>query len=228
MQGNKKLNLLPMDVKNKYDNRYMIYVSSVVCSILALVLAVMYCNIGILNFSIKNLQNENAQYTSQQSKIEGLQKVIAENKKFIESYSNSNFPFYQFMNALESYRPYNLTIISVDSVDRLANEGEQEVKTEGETVEPTASPTPNKKDAEDTSKALPKLEYVKDLSDEKIVLRGYGESQEAISNYINSLSHLPYIADTQVSAIEQHKINEMDVNLFEVILIGKRGADFEN
>ena len=124
-----------------------------------------------------------------------------------------------------------------DSEDRLINEGVQEKKqTENaedtkkaeKTDESEEKPeTENAdKDAEkqayqtDEKAAKPEIKYTEDLSGQRIVIRGYGGKQESISNFIYDIAHLSYINNAEITAIEEHKIENGVYNIFEITVTG--------
>ncbi|MCK9479997.1 MAG: hypothetical protein M0R40_10955, partial [Firmicutes bacterium] len=61
MQGNKKLNLLPLSVKNKYINKYLIYAASLVCGICILALLAQYIGMAFLQYDIKKIGKANTE-----------------------------------------------------------------------------------------------------------------------------------------------------------------------
>jgi len=218
MQTSKKLNLLPQKLKNKYLNRYFIYGTATVCGIVVLALLFLYGNMAVLSYQIHGLQNENAAYNTEKSKIEDLQNKISGHKKLIETYESGKFPFIRFVQDLELYRPFGVCLLSVDSTDRLINKGASEKET-GQKQQ-TAEEKPQGEKEEKAEVNLPKVEYIKDLSGEKLIIRGYSSSQEAVSKFIYDVSHLSYITNSQITAIEQHNMDGNPVNFFEFIVTG--------
>ena len=67
---------------------------------------------------------------------------------------------------------------------------------------------------------VPKIEYKEDLSGREIVIRGFGNNQESISKYIYDITHLPYLSNAEITAIEEHKIENGIYNIFEIKVTG--------
>ena len=97
---------------------------------------------------------------------------------------------------------------------KVTSESEGEVEIDfTDTEKPEETPEPET--AEETTPG-----YTKDLAGEVITIRGYGDTQEDISHYIYSLSNLAYIQNAEVTAIEEHKMENGTYNIFEVKLTG--------
>lgn len=236
MNGKKKLNLLPEEVKNKYFKKYVIYAFGIVGALCAVVLMVQYINIGILNWQIKSITQENNKYNAVKKEIAELDKSIAEYEEFIKLYDNECFPFAQFMYDLETYRPESVAIISVDTPDRLIGIEETEEKKDEKTENPDAEKKPDDESKEDkeqpdkkesTEKELKPSEtetgktgYKSDMANQQIIIRGFGKNQEDISNYIYRVSKLSYIKSAKITAIEEHRIEDGVYNIFEVVVVG--------
>ena len=223
MQGYKKLNLLPIAVKNKYANKYLLYAASLICGICILAISIQYINIGILSYDIQEIGKENAKYNEEKSKIEGLTNLIQQQKEFLQEHENGGFPFSSFMREL--YRPHTVSILSVDSRDRLVNEGASEnaETTSGETKVEEGKNTDVEVNPEKSAEPEPdeiKIAYTKDLAGEEIVIRGYGQNSEDISKFIYDISRLSYIASAKITAIEQHTLNDAAESIFEITVIG--------
>lgn len=228
MKGNKKVNLLPVEIKNKYINKYLIYAAAAICGAFVIALSVQYINIGVLSHSIHTMQQKNERFNEEKSKMEQLQKKITEHREFLDSYRDGKFPFSDFMRDLELSRPYSVSIISVDSKDRLVNEGvpekkeeieQKEEKTEPEETENTEN-TDNPEESEQPKEPEAKIEYQKDLADEEITVRGYGTNQEDISKFIYAITNLGYIKSAKITAIEQRELEGNLVNIFEISVVG--------
>lgn len=224
MQEYKKLNLLPLSVKYKYANKYLIYAASLICGICILALSIQYINICILSYDIQKIEKANAKYNEEKAKIEGLQNIINGHKAFLQDYENGGFPFSLFMHDIELYKTNTVSIISIDSRDRLINEGAVET----EKSPSNDSDTKEKKEQSEEGQAKEpagetntiKPEYVKDLSGAEIVIRGYGQNSEDISKFIYNISRLNYITSAKITAIEQHILNDEAESIFEITVIG--------
>lgn len=198
------------------------------------ILMVQYINIGILNWQIKSITNENNKYIEVKQQIAELDKSIAEYEDFIRLYGNDCFPFSKFMYDLETYRPESVAIISVDTPDRLV-----EIKDEKEDKEDTdenadskteekseknekVENSDKKKNEEKESKPteIHKPGFTTDLSNQQLIIRGFGKNQADISNYIYRISELSYIKSAKITAIEEHKIEDGIYNIFEVVVVG--------
>ena len=226
MNEKKKLNLLPLEAKNKYANKYLKLTAAVVAGFFILLLLIQYCQIGILSIQTNKILADNQKYNKEQQTIKDLKESIANYEAFLKDYENDCFPFSLFMYDLEAHRPSDVYIISVDSSERLINEGVQE-KTEEVKEKSKEKTEENKKESEDeksegkTEEELkPKIEYTEDLSGREIVIRGFGNNQESISKFIYDITHLSYISNAEITAIEEHKIENGIYNIFEIKVTG--------
>ena len=209
MKERKKLNLLPQEVKDKYANKYILCVTAAVSAVLVLTLIWQYASMG--------------------SDVDGY-------KAFMAAYGDGCFPFSRFMRDMETNRPDGVSIISVDSPDRLINEGENK---EPEQTEPAKEGEDNsgentgqgeEKDNENieeeqTPEGTPepvmgKIAYSSDLAGQELTIRGYGKNQDDISKFIYALSNLSYITSVKITAIEEHPMPEGTYNIFEIKIIG--------
>lgn len=219
MFGQKKINLLPIEYKNKMLNRYIIISISAVITIFVVLIVGMLINIGFLSMNINNLNKQNTEYNSIKIEIEGMEKQITENQSFINEQSKDFFDFYYFMEFLLSCKPKGLTIISVDSMDRM-------IDIEEKNVEPNVSSDTETIQSEELQKTeMPEQEilknviYDKDLSGEQLVLRGLAKSTQDISAYIYKLSQAKMISNIELSGIEEQIFNQSEkVTIFEAIL----------
>ena len=218
MNGKKKLNLLPPEIKNKDVNKSFLCAAAAVGGIFLIALAVQYIHIGMLSMQINNTIKNNELYNSEQQTLEKLKSNIKKYESFIFDYESGCFPLSEFMDDLESIRPPDVFIISVDSSERLINEG---INDNPETVKKKADTSEDDEaEIDEEESAKPKIEYETDISDREIVVRGYGDNQASISQFIYDLSLLPYINKIKITAIEEHKIENGIYNIFEIIITG--------
>lgn len=217
MIGKKKLNLLPQEVKNKYANRYIKYAVSVLGGICILLLMIQYIHIGVLTLQINSIVKNNEMYQKEQEIIETLKGNIENYKAFMTDYENKCFPLSSFMYDLEACRPSDLFIISVDSADRLVNEGANEKTSE---TDENKEAEDNKSKEQSETDTLPEIAYKHDLSGEEITIRGYSANQESLSNFIYDITHFPYIGSARITGIEEHKIEDGVYNIFEIVVTG--------
>ena len=230
MNEKKKLNLLPPETKNKYENKYLKITAATVFGFLIMLLSIQYCHMGILNLQTNKILAENQKYNQEKETIKNLKENIANYESFMKDYENDCFPFSLFMYDLEAHRPSDVYIISMDSSERLINEGVQEENTEKNTPKENdkdKTETEKSEDTADESKAqtddkavTPKIEYIEDLSGREIVVRGFGKNQETISKFIYDITHLPYLTNAEITAIEEHKIENGIYNIFEIKVTG--------
>ena len=226
MNEKKKLNLLPPEAKNKYANKYLKFTAAVVAGFFILLLLIQYCQIGILSIQTNKILADNQKYNKEQQTIKDLKESIANYEAFLKDYENDCFPFSLFMYDLEAHRPSDVYIISVDSSERLINEGVQEEDEEKkekskEKTEEKEKESDEEKLEEKTDEELkPKIEYTEDLSGREIVIRGFGNNQESISKFIYDITHLSYISNAEITAIEEHKIENGIYNIFEIKVTG--------
>ena len=226
MNEKKKLNLLPLEAKNKYANKYLKLTAAVIAGFFILLLLIQYCQIGILSIQTNKILADNQKYNKEQQTIKDLKESIANYETFLKDYENDCFPFSLFMYDLEAHRPSDVYIISVDSSERLINEGVQEEdenkkEKSKEKTEEKEKESEDKKSEEKTEEELkPKIEYTEDLSGREIVIRGFGNNQESISKFIYDITHLSYISNAEITAIEEHKIENGIYNIFEIKVTG--------
>ena len=214
MKVSEKQNLIPAEIKEKYAKRYLAGFVILICTILVFSIVVPYVSMTIISNQISRIENENNEYNLQKKEIDVLQKEIDEYMTVIRAFEEESFPFTLFMYDLEIKRPVSVHIISVDTPDRLVNEGNVTKSEENREPEKENSETEN------AQPKAPEIKYVKDLAGQNITIRGYGENQSDISNYLHSISSLPYIARLDVVAIEEHKIEGGVYNIFEITVTG--------
>ncbi len=212
MEFNKKMNLLPQSYKNKHANKYLLLFFGGISTVLLLILMTSIINLTLVNQNIKKLLAQDKEYQSKQSTIIALQESINKKQKLIEEHEKDKFPFNSFISSITAQKPAALTIISIDSADRL-------IALENENT------TENKKDDEDTEShtTLPQKQvtYEKDLSGEKLIVRGYSKSSSAIASFVSSLSRLFYVAEAKLTAIEEHPVSGVNNKIFEMELLLK-------
>ena len=223
MKDSVKQNLIPEDVRDKYSMKYLIGFSIILAVILVISIAIPYISMGIVKSQISRIESENNEYNYTQTEIAGISAETEAYRSIIEAYHEGTFPFYQFMYDLEVLRPGTVNIISVDTQDRLVNEGASDDEKE-KTTPKEQEKEPEKKDDEDLESiedvSVPEIKYEKDLYQQSITIRGYGNSQSDISNYLHSISELSYITKINVVAIEEHKIENGIFNIFEITVEG--------
>lgn len=220
MKVNEKQNLIPEEIKEKYAKRYLAGFIILVCSILVISIAVPYVSMSIISNQIGRIENENNEYNLQKKEIDLLQNEIDEYMTVIRTFEEETFPFTLFMYDLEIMRPVSVHIISVDTPDRLVNEGAEDEKEKKPEENNEAEKEKDEEEKEITKPEAPTIKYEKDLSGQNITIRGYGASQGDISNYLHSISSLPYISRLDVVAIEEHKIEDGIYNIFEITVTG--------
>lgn len=123
MKDSVKQNLIPEDVRDKYSMKYLIGFSIILAVILVISIAIPYISMGIVKSQISRIESENNEYNYTQTEIAGISAETEAYRSIIEAYHEGTFPFYQFMYDLEVLRPGTVNIISVDTQDRLVNEG---------------------------------------------------------------------------------------------------------
>lgn len=213
MEFSKPFNLLPQSYQDKYVNRYMLFGFGSVALVLAALLAMSYIGIAVTQFSIHRLANENTQYQSKQQQIGLLTESVQKNRKIVQSNQQDTFPFYFFLQTVENEKPQGLTILSIDSAERLVQ------AMTAEQTENTGNTESIEEKTEVQETQLPELTYEKDLSGSKLVVRGYSGDPAEVASFVDSLSKLPYVASTELKAIEEHPVSETeDANIFELIL----------
>ena len=224
MNEKKKLNLLPPEAKNKYANKYLKFTAAIIAGFFILLLLIQYVQIGILTIQTNKILADNQKYNKEQETINNLKESISNYETFLKDYENDCFPFSLFMYDIEAHRPSDVSIISVDSAERLINEGiqEEEEDKKVKSKEKDEQKEINEDDAVESEETeiSPKIEYTEDLSGRVIVIRGFGKNQESISKFIYDIAHLPYLTNAEITAIEEHKIEDGVYNIFEVKVTG--------
>lgn len=219
----KKINLLSPEVKSKYENRYLKYFVAMTVGAMLMTILVQAADAGAMMLQIKHYNNKNAQYEEMKREIDSLEDLTASYTAFIQEYEKTFFPFERFMNNLEDIRPESVHIISIDTPDRLVNEG---LKAEEDEQEQEEIIKENENEKQETVGGI--IEYTDDLAGKNIVIRGYGKKQDEISVFIYELSRLPYVSSADITAIEEHKMNDGETyNIFEVVVIGGVGYETE-
>ena len=138
---NKKLNLLPQEYKNRYINKYLLMAGAMICGVLALALLAAHLNLYVLRSSISDLTQESAEYESEANQMNVLQTKVNSSKKIIEEFSRENFEFAGYLSTLESNRPSSVTILSLDSIDRLTEPSPTAMPEASATPSPEATPS---------------------------------------------------------------------------------------
>ncbi len=230
MNGNKKINLLPDEVKQKYFKRYMVYATCMILALLLLVTGIQYGRCGIISWQTNSIKAKNARYDAEKEKIINLQTEIDEYKDFMSAYENNNyFPFARFMYDLEVSRPSNVYIISIDTDDRLINEGVQEEdeenkkdsKNDTKKEEKTAETEKAEDGKEQIEEIIPEIKYESDIVGKTLTVRGYSSKQEDISKFIYAISNLSYINNAVITGVEEHKMPDgLYYNIFEIKIEG--------
>ncbi|NLB81820.1 MAG: hypothetical protein GX800_09510, partial [Clostridiaceae bacterium] len=138
-----------------------------------------------------------------------LQIAIDEHKTFLQDYENGGFPLSRFMHDVLLHKPDTVSIISIDSQDRLM-----------EIAKVVETPADDRPGEEMISEVAPPPNNNSDLSGEGIIIRGHGKNSEDISRFIYQISRLDYIASANITAIEQHLLNDEPESIFEITVIG--------
>ena len=219
----KKLNLLPEEIKYRYEKRYVMYSAFSFAGILVLVLIVQMIYACGLSWQINSIKNKNERYNREKEIMSDTQNSIMEYSAFLDCYNDNFFPFSLFMNDTEKCRPESVNIISIDTPDRLINEGvvEESENENDNTQEKEESVKPadeNLSEEEEIQEG--KIEYLTDLTGQVLTVRGFGDTQEDISKFIYDLSKLSYITSADITAIEEHRIEDGTYNIFEITVVG--------
>lgn len=235
MNNRKKLNLLPEEVKNKYISKYFTCAIIGFSIVIALFLSIQCIQIGFLTWQTNRIILNNEKYDKEKETIQQLEENIKKHNEFLKNYENDCFPFALFMYDLEAYRPSDVYIISVDSTERLINEGAQEEqdvdkkteKGDNHVDEENSEYDDTEKNEENTEKSIendnkinPEIGYMEDLSGRELVIRGFGDNQKTISQFIYDITHFSYIGSSKITAIEEHEMENGVYNIFEITVTG--------
>ena len=123
-----KQNLIPEEIKQRHYKKYLVGFVVLVSVFLLVSVAIPYLSMGIVSRQIARIERENEAYKFQQEEISSLDAEIEIYSKLINEYESVRFPFSQFMFDLETLKPVSVHIISVDTQDRLINEGAMDEK----------------------------------------------------------------------------------------------------
>lgn len=224
MKEKKKLNLLPAEVQQKYSKKYMMYAVLSVFAILLTITGVQYGRCCVITWQTERIRAENARYDEEKDNIAQLQTEIEQYKDFMDSYENNHyFPFARFMFDLELKRPSDVYIISLDTDDRLINEGvHEETVNDAKKEENSAKePEPSSEGQAERDIVIPEIKYETDVVGKTLTLRGYSKNQAAISKFIYEISNLPYITNAMITGVEEHKMPDgILYNIFEIKVVG--------
>lgn len=83
MNEKKKLNLLPPETKNKYENKYLKITAATVFGFYIMLLSVQYCHMGILNLQTNKILADNQKYNKEMESIKLLKENIASYESFL-------------------------------------------------------------------------------------------------------------------------------------------------
>lgn len=208
------LNLIPEETKSKYIKRTVLIVLGAVGGITAGFVVLQLIIILVLNIQIKGIRSDNEKYNTAKMEISEIQQNINDYNTVVDCYENEYFPFARFMNELDYLCPATVQIISIDTRDRLINEGRVD---EEETEDSNEKNTEQEEEQDEDTPEEPELS---DLYGQEIVIRGFGKNQDDISRFVYGLSNLSYIKDLDVTGIEEHKIEDGIYDIFEIIVIG--------
>lgn len=222
MYNKREINLLPQEIKSKYLKKTLIVLLAGAGGIIAAGILIQLMLIMVLNFQIKGIRKANDKYNTTKQEIAEIQNNIEEYKNLITCYESEYFPFSQFMYDMASLTPEDVRIISADSRDRLVNEGEHEDEDENIKSDANTEKEESKESSEDEQTAEDETAPAElpDLAGNEIVIRGFGATQDGISKFIYGLSNLKYIKELNVTAIEEHRIENGIYNIFEITVIG--------
>lgn len=161
-------------------------------------------NIIVRTLILNKAQKDYNQYTYISSEIAELENSIEDGKNFIAEYETKTFPTIDFIRCVESYRPDDVVIISIDdlrSLEKEALDNEQ-----GNEAAPSEE-APNEE-----------AEEFRDLKGQEICVRGMGKNAESISKYVKNLMTLEFVEDAEIVGIEENLIADESINVFEVKL----------
>ena len=221
-----KDNLLTVEYNDKYLNGYIKKGFIIICILISFGAFAALGNMLLSNFNLSMLMKKSTEYAQKQNQISELEQSIEENTKKLEEYQSDFFPFYDFMYKLNAIKPDSVTIISLDSPDRLKNV-EDETKSETDNTEENTengtqvigeaglespSPTP-----EPTPTAEP-MKYTADLKGTNVILRGKGFNEESVVKFIYDISNIDCVNDLQLNAIEERVEDDVKIKIFEVVI----------
>lgn len=235
------LNLLPEEYKKKLANATYTKIGIATVVIIAIIIGVFAAQLALAKLELSNMNKEVAEINEVNSKISSLENSIKEKTEQLNSTNLEFFEFDIFMKAIYQYKPASVTIISLDSQDRLITElqtEEEAAEQEGETED---NRTEAKKAADENLEASEKKEEAEStdnkatvdeegniinipiekepITSKFIYLRGFSNSADDIANYIYKISYLDCVSDVTLTSIEERVDNEgKNTKVFELII----------
>lgn len=237
------LNLLPEEYKKKLANATYTRIGIATVIIIAIIIGIFAGQLALAKIQLNSMNKEVAEINEVNSKITSLENSIKQKTEQLNSTNIEFFEFDIFMKAIYQYKPASVTIISLDSQDRLITElqTEEEAAESGEQKEDNRTEAKkaadanleaaeNKEDAEkqnsnnkatvDEEGNVISIPVEKEpITSKFIYLRGFSNSADDIANYIYKISYLDCVSDVTLTSIEERVDNTGNhTKVFELII----------
>lgn len=228
------LNLLPEEYKKKIATRMYIKVSMFLAAFIVIVVGLCASQYLMAKVELNNINKDILTVNELNAKIKSLENSISNKQEQLNSANIDYFEFDTFMKAIYQYKPASVTIISLDSQDRLimpvdeeegsaksSKDNRSDAKKAADANKEATSGSNGDETKEDTdkSKTAEELIDMNPLTDKEIVLRGFSTSTDDIANYVYKISYLDCVSDIQLTSIEERQDNRGNTTkVFELVI----------
>ena len=234
------LNLLPDEYKKKLANAAYTKIGITTVILVAIFIGIFAGQLALAKIELNSMNKEVQEINEVNSKIAGLEQSIKQKTEQLNSTNIEYFEFDIFMKAIYQYKPASVTIISLDSQDRLVTELKTPAEIEKEEAEKEDNRTEAKKATDANLAAAEQRENggssevatvdekgnvisipveTQPITSKYIYLRGFSNSADDIANYIYKISYLDCVSDVTLTSIEERVDNEgKNTKVFELII----------
>lgn len=229
------LNLLPEEYKKKLATKMYIKVGVFLATLIVVVVGFCTSQYLLAKVELNNINKDILTVNELNTKIKSLENSISNKQEQLNSANIEYFEFDTFMKAIYQYKPASVTIISLDSQDRLVMPKEDEKEGSAKSSEDSRSDAKKAADANkeatsgskgdgtkedtETPKNIEDLIDMHPLTDKYIVLRGFSTSTDDIANYVYKISYLDCVSDIQLTSIEERQDNKGNTTkVFELVI----------
>lgn len=224
-----KNNLISDEYADKHFRRYIKCGFLGICALLGMWTVFTVGGGAVSDLSIVMLEKRSVEYSQKKEEISALEKSIDDNTKKLQEYRLDFFPFYEFMNQLDKLKPEYITVISLDTPDRLLNENKTETTQEtsedeekdgnsGIQVIGEAEIEEKTEEFSDTTPTIKPIKYEQDLKGRSVILRGKGYNESDVVSYIYDISNIDCVRSLELNAIEEREENGTKIKVFEIII----------
>lgn len=209
LDSEKHINLLIKEYKENQIGQLMTKGTAVLCTGLLLTTVLGYGFTKIQEMQISRLERKSDEYAKIQEEIKNLNAQIDNDTKLLNELKSDVFPFSRFIADIRNFKTEDLHIISMDSEEQLNQSVSTPEPADGGIIQASDN---------NTAVSIQKPSYSRDLKNRKIIVRIYSSDQSRISGFVYNISQLDYISDCELTAIEEHEMNGIKVNICEFII----------